>query len=151
MAAGRKKLPTNLKLVKGTLQNCRENEHEPTPPHEGVKMPSDMTPEAKKHWRKISAQLKKARVLTVMDVDALAAYCELYAGWRHATDMIATEGPVVIGEKGFAIRSPWFEVSQRYLENMKKMLTEFGMTPASRPKITAPSDKKQPKSGWDDV
>ena len=150
MAVGRKKKPTHLKVVSGTLQKCRENPNEPKPSTAGIKMPLGLTPRAKTHWANIVKRLKTAGVMTVMDVDALAMYCEQYATWRKANEELKNKGEVILTTRGDPILSPWFKVSQTAFEGMKKLLTEFGMTPASRPKVSSTGQKKK-KSDWDQI
>ena len=49
--AGRKPLPTHLKMVRGTLQKCRMNPDEPTPDPEIPDAPPHLSPEKRKIWR----------------------------------------------------------------------------------------------------
>lgn len=151
---GRKQLPTNLKVIRGTAQPCRVNENEPKP--EKVKHslpPKTLSDAAKKHWRVISKELEACGVLTRVDKDALAVYCELYAQWLEASEMIKKKG-IVIADPRYADRktekgksmvvpvlSPYFKASMKLSEQMKQMLCEFGMTPSSRSRIHAETDK----------
>ena len=83
-----------------------------------------------------------------LDVTALAIYCESYAMWQDATDKINSHGAVIKGKDGYPVRSPYFMVMQRAFDQMKAMLTEFGMTPSSRTKVSA-VEKEKPATGWD--
>jgi len=114
------------------------------------KMPGSLSPDAKKHWKKISSRLHDAGILTVIDSDALEAYCEAYSVWRHATDEIAKRGPVIEDEKGVLKRSPYFSVAQGAFDQMKALLTEFGMTPSSRTKVQS-TKSDQEKTDLDDI
>ena len=49
--AGRKPLPTAIKKLKGTLQKCRTNPHEPQPAGDLVDPPEYMADGAKQAWR----------------------------------------------------------------------------------------------------
>ena len=151
---GRKTLPTNLKVIRGTAQPCRINSKEPKP--EKVKRPpppKTLSTEARKHWRKISKELETCGVLTQVDKDALALYCELYAQWLEAGEMIKKKGMVIADpryadrktEKGKAmvvpVLSPYFKASLKLSDQMKQMLCEFGMTPSSRSRIHSSKDE----------
>ncbi|MCP3849352.1 MAG: phage terminase small subunit P27 family, partial [Gammaproteobacteria bacterium] len=68
MTAGRKPVPTALKLIKGTDQPCRINDKEPKPKSDNIKMPVGMSADAKKHWKQVSKQLKEAGILTNLDI-----------------------------------------------------------------------------------
>jgi len=150
MSQGRKPLPTHLKVVRGTLRPSRSNSNEPKPKADAIRMPSGMSPLAKKHWSAVCKQLKDAKIMTNLDVPALAMYCEAYATWKDATDKITTIGAVVKGPNGYPVRSPYLMVAQKSFEQMRSMLTEFGMTPSSRSRISAPEQKSE-STGWDDL
>lgn len=150
MAQGRKPLPTHLKVVRGTLRPGRKNASEPKPKADNIRMPAGMSPLAKKHWVTVCKQLKDAQIMTNLDVPALAMYCEAYATWKDATDKITTIGAVVKGPNGYPVRSPYLMVAQKSFEQMRSMLTEFGMTPSSRSKITT-HEQNAGSSEWDDL
>ena len=144
-------MPTALKLVKGTHRASRDNKNEPKPKADNIKMPAGLSPLAKKHWTMICKQLKDAGIMTNIDIPALMIYCESYAMWKDATDKINSHGAVVKGKDGFPVRSPYFMVMQRSFDQMKAMLTEFGMTPSSRSRVNAqPAEEKQ-HDPWDDL
>ncbi len=135
MTQGRKPLPTNLKLLKGTAQPCRMNKNEPKPKSDKVKMPTFLSPAAKKCWRRVSKTLSEAGLLTNLDVDALATYCEAFARWVDANEKVEKMGGVIKSPNGYPIINPYLSISNKAQEQMKTMITEFGMTPSSRTKI----------------
>lgn len=157
---GRKALPTNLKVIRGTAQPCRMNDKEPKPEKaRRPPPPKTLSDSAKKHWRIISKELEACGVLTLVDKDALGIYCELYAQWVQASDMIQKKG-IVIADPRYAdkktkadkpivvpVLSPYFKASLKLAEQMKQMLCEFGMTPASRTRIQ--SDKEASEDNFD--
>lgn len=151
MGVGRKPVPSALKLVKGTDQPCRMNKNEPKPKADNIKMPVGMSDSAKKHWGQVVKQLKEAGIMTNLDVTALMIYCETYAQWRDATDKINKHGSVVKGERGFPVRSPYLMVAQKAFDQMKQMLTEFGMTPSSRTKVNTTDEHNEKKDPWADL
>jgi P27 family predicted phage terminase small subunit len=142
---GRKPLPTNLKVLRGTDQPCRINKDEPQVPTNRITPPAGLSAVAKKHWKKILPQLRAAKIITNIDATAFAAYCETYATWQHAVDQIAKYGSVIKGEKGFPVCSPYVTIADKTLRQMRDFLTEFGMTPSSRTRI-AVTDKPKPQS-----
>ena len=86
--AGRPRLPTRLKVVKGTAQPCRTNKSEPTPAEGVPSRPAHVSAKAKAAWRAVGPILQDMRVLPVADSLTLGALCEAVAG-RSAG---ATEG-----------------------------------------------------------
>jgi len=143
-------VPTRLKIIKGTDQPCRINRNEPKPSTDNIKMPSGLSPAAKKHWRIICKQLENIGLMTVLDVPALAMYCEVFARWMDANKNIAKYGAIIKSANGFPVQSPYMQVANKAFEQMRSMLIEFGMTPSSRTKVSATSEKK-PKNPWNEI
>lgn len=134
--AGRKPLPSYLKVLKGTDQPCRMNKAEPKPKSDKIKMPSSLSDNAKKHWRIVCKQLTDAGIMTNLDVYALAMYCEAFARWKDANDSIIRFGIVVKTPNGFPVQSPFLQIANKAFEQMRTMLVEFGMTPSSRTRVS---------------
>lgn len=135
--------PTALKVVQGVPGHRRLPENEPQPP-KGVRMPKYLSKAAAQHWGTVVAQLEPLGVLTVVDDVALAMYCEQFALWRAATDAIARDGLVTISRHGVPKYSPHVGIAASAHDRMLRMLTEFGMTPASRPRLRTGVDPKAP-------
>ena len=133
--AGRKPLPTRLKLVKGTLRKHRTRVDEPTPGSNNVAPPSYLSPVGRKHWDLTAPHLVSAGLLTDLDVHALALYCEAFAKWSMANKQIQKYGPVVMAKSGFPVQSPYVMIANKAFEQMRIMLVEFGMTPSSRSRV----------------
>ncbi len=81
-------------------------------------------------------------VLTKIDRSALEAYCVSYAKWRDAEDKLRWFGPLLKPTaSGYIPQSPYVALARSALEEMRRLLQEFGMTPASRTRIhVAPGD-----------
>ena len=148
--SGRKPLPDNVKYLKGTAQPCRINDEAPTPEADKVECPEYLSNAAKKHWEKISTELMDCGILTNIDVDALAVYCENYATWAEATKKLNRYGSVIKNKQGLPVLSPYFKVARNAFDQMKVLLSEFGMTPSSRTKVKA-TQKEKPKDDWSDI
>ncbi len=133
-------LPTNLKVLRGTAQPCRLNAKEPRP-DTNVSMPSGLSKDEQQHWQQVASHLQEAGVLTVMDVQALKLYCRIYAKWQESNEKLDEYGPVIKTKTGHPALSPYFKISQKYLDQLLVILREFGMTPSSRTRIHTNSDK----------
>ena len=137
MVMGRPRKPTKLKLLKGTLRPCRENPDEPKPKSNKIKIPKGITPEAKKEWRSVCKQLKEAGIITNLDTIELGLYCQAAANWKEANDKLRLTSMVIKSPSGYPIINPYYTISKNSAEQMHKSLTEFGMTPASRSRVSA--------------
>mgnify|MGYP003675942772 CR=1 FL=1 len=108
MTAGRKPIPTKLKIVKGTAQPCRIIKDEAKPKSDAVRMPAGLSDDAKKQWKIAAKHLTAAGLLTNLDTFALAMYCEVFARWTYANDQIKKFGPIVKAPSGYPVQSPFF-------------------------------------------
>jgi P27 family predicted phage terminase small subunit len=143
--------PTALKLLAGNPGKRPLNESEPTPPAGAPNCPRELSKEAKKEWKRIAPLLYDMGVLSTIDIAALAAYCECWSRWRDAERNIAKYGAVIKTPTGYPIQSPYVSIATKAIEQMRRFLSEFGMTPASRsrisagpPPLTKPNDSQDP-------
>ena len=140
---GRRPIPTQLKIIKGTDQPCRMKKDEPKPADDNIEMPEGLSVDAAKHWGKVCQQLQDAHIITNIDVMALSMYCEAYSTWSSANKKIQVHGAVIKGQNGFPVQSPYLMVANKAFEQMRSMLMEFGMTPSSRTRVSTTSDAKK--------
>jgi P27 family predicted phage terminase small subunit len=80
--------------------------------------------------------LYDAGLLTKIDVTALATYCQCYARWCEAEEEIRRSGTVIKSSKGQPMLSPFLKVVNIALQQLMRMLVEFGMSPSSRSRVT---------------
>jgi P27 family predicted phage terminase small subunit len=86
----------------------------------------------------MAAELAPLRILTQLDRAALTAYCGAYAMWAEATESIQKYGTMVKSPTGYPMQSPYVSIANRQAEIMMRIASEFGFTPASRSRISAP-------------
>jgi P27 family predicted phage terminase small subunit len=77
--------------------------------------------------------------VTHLDRAALASYCAAYALWVEATQAIQTYGATVKSPSGYPVQSPYVSIANCQTEIMMRITSEFGLTPASRNRISAPA------------
>jgi P27 family predicted phage terminase small subunit len=95
---------------------------------------------AKLEWKRVSAELVSLNLLTSVDRAALAAYCASWSRWMDAETNVQKYGAVIKSPKsGFPIQNPYVGIANTALDQMRKFLIEFGMTPASRSRIQVAS------------
>jgi P27 family predicted phage terminase small subunit len=111
--------------------------------------PAVLGPIARAEWNRLAVQLSALRLLTDLDRAALAAYCGAYELWAEATEAIQKYGSMVKSLSGYPIQSPYVAVANRHAEIMMRIASEFGFTPASRSRISAPIDQSQQTSLFD--
>lgn len=149
--AGRKPLPSNLKVLKGTARKGRENPDEPKPNPGIPQPPAHLGRYALMEWGRIVPELQLMGLITNVDMAALAAYCQCFDRWVRAESDIDKNGMMVETTNGNIIQSPSVGIANTALTLMHRYLTEFGMTPSSRSRISAPKkdEKDNPWSGFE--
>jgi P27 family predicted phage terminase small subunit len=58
--------------------------------------------------------------------------------WAEATESIQKYGTMVKSPTGYPMQSPYVSIANRQAEIMMRIASEFGFTPASRSRISAP-------------
>ncbi len=134
--------PTKLKLLSGNAGKRPLNPNEPEPEVEIPEIPEHLGEEARREWERISTDLADVGLLTRIDRAALAAYCQAWARWVEAEGQLKKFGVIVKSPNGYPMQSPLLAIANKALEQMRKFLTEFGMTPASRTRIHANPDSR---------
>jgi P27 family predicted phage terminase small subunit len=111
----------------------------PCPPH--------LQGEARKEWRRLGRQLLQAGLITDVDRGALALYCKAWERWIEAEQNLQKYGTVIKAPTGFPVQSPYLAIANKAMEQMTRMLVEFGMSPSSRGRVTAapPPAPKKPR------
>jgi P27 family predicted phage terminase small subunit len=143
--AGRPTKPTALKLVEGNRGKRAAPSQEPDPDYlADLTAPSHLTPAARDVWDQLAPQLRRSRLLTVVDVPMLEAGCEAIAQFRHATRKAAEQpvyGKVVASDADGQPReraeqiNPWLIVQSMAFKQSMAVLREFGMSPAARARV----------------
>ena len=128
--------PTEIKKQQGTWRADRETPDEVRPAGT-AQCPVWLEPEAQIEWQRLAPELERLGLLTSVDQAAFAAYCSAYARWVAAELMVREEGMTFVTNNGYIQQHPAVGISTRALEQMKGYLQQFGMTPASRARLTS--------------
>ena len=155
MKPGARPIPTEQKRLEGNRGKRPLNENEPKPQAGNAKCPDHLSHEAKKEWRRIVPELERIGVLTMIDIGALAACCQLYGRWVELERGIEKEGmyidvPILHKETGAAVlnkdgkpitipeKNPKVAETRLTLQQYRAYCGEFGLTPSSRTRLTVP-------------
>ena len=134
---GRPRIPTEIKVLKGTLSPSREllapmlvelSEGVPQPP-------AHLTPLGFEYWEVTCRELKNNHLLTGVDLGLVAGYCNELGLYKKACGMTEAEGEVIVNRFGDKAVSPWYDVRSRALKQATQMGQLFGVTPSARGKI----------------
>jgi P27 family predicted phage terminase small subunit len=141
--------PSYLKLLRGNPGKRRippepQPEIAPACPEPPVFLPEY----AKEEWHRIAPELHACRLVSALDVMPLSAYCNAYAQWRTAVELLArmaksnrvTNGlliKIAAGER----RNPMIKIANDAALNMLRFAGEFGLRPVARARLGA--------AGWE--
>jgi len=139
---GRKPIPTAIKELEGNPGKRPLNKNEPIPVKIAPSCPTWLNEEAKKEWKRISKSLEAMGVLTQIDSSAFSGYCQAYARWKEAEEFITKHGTIFKTPSGYIQQVPQVSISQTYLKIMKDFCSEFGLTPASRSRLSVTTQGK---------
>lgn len=143
--AGRRPKPTRIKEIEGNPGKRALNKREPRPESALPPCPEHLDAEAKAEWGRISPELMRLGLLASLDRAALAAYCQAWSRWVEAETNLRKFGTVIKTAKGYPIQNPYLGIANTAIDIMRKFLTEFGMTPSSRSRISAGETDDEPQ------
>ncbi len=136
---GRKPKPRSLEILQGK-PGKRPLRNEPEPDICIPDPPDFLEGEALAEWNRMAPQLEKLSLISEVDRTAFAAYCKLYTRWVEAEAELEQSNLLVKTTHGNVIQNPLVGIVNTALVNMLKYLTEFGMTPAARARVSIKKD-----------
>ena len=139
MAGGRPRKPAKiLKFEGGRGKRApRDDEPEPTKPRRIPPPPDVLDRNGKTEWRRMARTLHNLGLLTGLDRGMLTLYCQAYSIWRRAVVQLNRDGLFVLTPSGHSQQHAALAVITRQVQTMVRIGTEFGLSPASRTRITA--------------
>lgn len=139
MGKGRKSLPAELKVLRGTDQPCRMREQVSF--SKVIELPrSGLKGTAKKIFQVTTTELINLNILDLVGVDLLISYSREMGMYVDLMNQVETEGYIIQEVGKFGVKqvvNPKRKVAETALSNAKAIASEYGFTPASRAKIAA--------------
>jgi P27 family predicted phage terminase small subunit len=148
MARGRVPKPTEQKKLEGNPGKRKINNQEPKPAIVIPPPPDHLDEIALEEWTRLTTELQKLRMITVLDRAPLVALCQAWADYIKACDEVEKEGGVLFSDKGNAYLNPWTGIKTNAMDRILRISSEFGMTPSarSRLKVEMPTEEDEMKS-----
>jgi P27 family predicted phage terminase small subunit len=104
---------------------------------------------ARIEWHDITSLLFEHGMITGVDGKSLAIYCIAFADYIEAISMLEEHGKTQTSTRTRTeSRSPWLGIKDRAEDVMRRYLIEFGLTPASRTKVTAATKQATQTTGY---
>jgi P27 family predicted phage terminase small subunit len=99
-------------------------------------------------WADWLPRIAAMQIMSSGDRDALALMCDTWSRYLEARKRLSEEGEVIRVEGGdgrvTVKRNPWSAVLAEHGDRLRRMMSEFGLTPVGRARIGAA--KEQAKS-----
>jgi P27 family predicted phage terminase small subunit len=106
------------------------------------RMPGDLSPDARKEWRRVTGLLRQRGVLDALDETALGDYITCWTRLRECEADIAARGVLVQGERGM-VKNPACQLARQYRDSLVTWCREFGLTPQARERVRMPEVKSE--------
>mgnify|MGYP001190139171 CR=1 FL=1 len=149
MGKGRPNKPTELKKLEGTYRKDRAPKNEMQPGK------LDIVPEAPDYfddiasstWHQKATELCNMGILSTIDLDMLAKYCEAISIATNAAIKLKTE-PLILKTKNksgavYHQKNPLITIWKDAVAEANRIAGQFGFTPSARAKISIPDIKQE--------
>jgi P27 family predicted phage terminase small subunit len=144
--------PTALKLIQGNPGKRATGKQEPDPTYlADLTPPGWLSDAAAQVWEEVAPRLARNKLLTEVDVEALAMGCTAMAQYRLAAARVGdqavkgkpmqdAEGNVVLDKDDKPVMAgehinPWAMVQSMTFKQAMVVFAQFGMTPQARTRI----------------
>ena len=147
---GPKKEPDALQRLKGHPAKARKRRTLAVMPSTGAPRPPRwLDPIARAEWRRLSVELHRLGLLTMLDLGQFGAYCQAYARWRRAERRLAArlrhrDGELVTTKSGYGQIHPLITLAKQAIDTMTRLAAEFGLSPSARASLALPLDQTAP-------
>ena len=154
MPTGRKRIPTKLHIVKGTAQPCRINKREPKAPNEPPRAAIELRPKQAYWYGVIVGRLQAMGIASSADSEAVMLLAECFEDIEECNESIKEHGRVYVKYELVTLPSGEIKAQKMLRSNpavgqrgdarrhAQSLLVEFGLTPASRGKVSVPEQGK---------
>lgn len=138
--------PTALKLIQGNKGKRAMNKSEPDPEYlTDLTAPDYLSESAAAVWDEVVPNLRRAGLLTMVDVPMLTMGCIAIAQYRTAARKTDDDGLIkskmTVNDEGVAVATgehvnPWMIVQSMSFKQSMAVFQQFGMSPAARTRIS---------------
>ena len=146
MGRGRKKLPTKIKELQGTLKTERvlKNEMQVALVEKVPPPPKWLTKIAAQEWKNVCFELYNKQMLHKIDLRFIESYCNAMALHIETEIMLRKEGRIqdfknADGTIKHTQSNPFQKIANDALDKALKIATQFGLTPSARTNISQPT------------
>ena len=101
--------------------------------------PKDLTPAAKREWKRITSLLRARKSLDALDQAGLHDYLVCWQRLQTCEADIGARGVLVKTYRGSLAKNPSIQIARQYREHLLSWSKEFGFTIGSRSRLAVPA------------
>lgn len=132
------KVTAQVKRLRGTVRADRDRPRLEV--RTGIiRAPAGTAPEVRKVFQGLVRQLEPAGILRPADIPLLIQLATALVFERQAAAQLLTEGCTRADDRGRMAKNPAWQIWREAAQTVKSLSAEFGLSPAAREKISAPS------------
>lgn len=142
--------PAALKALEGNRGHRPLNLSETFRPEVGLpSMPRDLMPEARKVWKRLSVELLRYNLMSVVYSDTFEDLCETVATVKLLRRSIRAKQALLRNQgkdeaeafevrtpNGMPVQSPTYQTLKAERQHMHMVLAKFGLSPAEQARVT---------------
>jgi len=141
---GRKPTPDGIAALRGNPGKRPPRQAGPPAAWPKFTCPRSLGKPARKHFRALLRELTRCGVAPSASPDLIMLYATVRVRWEDAEKRIAVSGPIVADkDSGKMITNPFVAIANKAHEQMFRILSECGLTPTSRTRITSGIEQPQ--------
>ena len=129
-----------LRVVDGAYEQPKNT---PKPKPSLPKCPDWLSKEAKVEWKRVAGSLYKLGLLTELDQQALAMYCECWGRYLRSQEVLAREGDTYIKPNGEPKQRPEYYIMKDSLKELRQFINLFGLSPTARMRMHLPGEPEE--------
>ena len=145
MLRGRKPTPSRVAFLRGLPGHRKARKDEVRPSAEMPQCPEALDERARKKWNVLGKRLFALGILTSIDGDLFAAWCQEFSFWQDALQRLKKLTPTK-GSKYSQTHRSLIKAARNAEVAMNRLGSEYGISPSSRTRIhatpTDPDDEK---------
>lgn len=158
--SGRKRKPTKLHLVHGTYQLCRHNKKEPNAPPEAPRAAIELSPRTSFWYGVICGRLQGLGIASNVDSEQVMLLAERLTEIEECDTDIKEHGRTYVKIELIKMpdgkmraqkiikSNPAVVQKSSAMRHAQSLLAEFGLSPASRGKVSRIEPGNTDQNGW---
>lgn len=136
---GRKPQPTALKLARGNPGKRPLPASEPKFTSAAGEPPAWLSDGGRAIWFRVVPELKSLGLLTRVDEESLATYCEASDVFARASKQLQVDGLTIVDPQSGAMKKhPAATVASAAAATIRQFAAEFGFSPSARVRLKTP-------------